>query len=501
MNFPTNVYEGLLMTRPNIVIIYMDDLGYGDVGAYGATSVETANMDRLARNGLRFTDGYATSATCTPSRYALLTGEYPWRKSGAEILAGDAAMLIEEDQMTLPGMLAAQGYRTGIVGKWHLGLGNGEIDWNRPIQPSPNDVGFDESYIIAATQDRVPTVYIKDRSVVGLDPEDPIEVSYDQPFPGEPTGATHPELLRIASSHGHDNAIVNGIGRIGFMRGGQSARWRDEDMAEHLVERARDYIRRSHGSGEDDDPFFLYFALHQPHVPRTPGARFVGATDMGPRGDAIAEADWCIGQILDELTDAGVLDDTLIVFSSDNGPVLDDGYQDGAEELIGDHRPTGPLRGGKYSLFDAGTRVPFIVHWPARVKPGTSSALVCQMDLLASIAALIGAEVPTRDSENQLDALLGDSDDGRDSLVVEAIHRTAFRRGDWAMIPPYAGPAWMPAKRIETGQADRYRLYNLREDPHQDHDLASAQPELLEALIEEFEELVRERVSSNGGSQ
>ncbi|MCZ4069000.1 arylsulfatase [Microbacterium sp. H37-C3] len=474
------------MTRPNIVIIYMDDLGYGDVGAYGASAVDTPHIDRLAARGLRFTDGYATSATCTPSRYALLTGEYPWRKSGAEILTGDAAMIIEEDQMTLPSMLAACGYRTGIVGKWHLGLGDGGVNWNRPIRPCPLDVGFGESYIIAATQDRVPTVYIEDRSVVGLDPEDPIEVSYEHPFPGEPVAAEHPEMLRLASSHGHDNAIVNGIGRIGYMRGGQSARWTDEDMAERLVERAKDFVRRSQESGEDRKPFFLYLALHQPHVPRTPSARFVGATDMGPRGDAIAEADWCVGEILDELEAAGVLDDTLIVFSSDNGPVLDDGYQDDAVERVGDHRPTGPLRGGKYSLFDAGTRVPFIVHWPARVTPGTSSALVCQMDLLASIAALVGADVPTADSENHLAALLGETEIGRESLVVEAVHRTAFRRGEWAMIPPHTGPERLPAKDIETGNADRHRLYNLREDPHQDHDLASAHPDTLRCLVDEF---------------
>lgn len=181
-----------------------------------------------------------------------------------------------------------------------------------------------------------------------------------------------------------------------------------------------------------------------------------------------------------------MLDDTLIVFSSDNGPILDDGYQDDAVERVGDHRPTGPLRGGKYSLFDAGTRVPFIVHWPARVTPGTSSALVCQMDLLASIAALVGADVPTADSENHLAALLGETEIGRESLVVEAVHRTAFRRGEWAMIPPHTGPERLPAKDIETGNADRHRLYNLREDPHQDHDLASAHPDTLRSLVDEF---------------
>ncbi|WP_298744224.1 sulfatase-like hydrolase/transferase [uncultured Microbacterium sp.] len=392
--------------------------------------------------------------------------------------------------MTLPRMLSEQGYRTGIVGKWHLGLGDGEIDWNRPIHPGPQDVGFDESYIIAATQDRVPTVYIRGREVVGLDADDPIEVSYETPFPDEPVGRERPDLLRMPWSHGHNDAIINGIGRIGYMRGGHAARWSDEDMADHLVERARDFIRDAADSTGESEPFFLYFALHQPHVPRTPGRRFVGATDMGPRGDVIAEADWCVGQIIEELERAGVWEDTLIVFSSDNGPVLDDGYQDEAVELVGDHRPAGPLRGGKYSLFDAGTRVPFLVHWPARVQPGTSNALVCQIDLLASIAVLVGADVPPADSEDQLAALLGESKHGRESVVLEAIHRTVFRRGDWVMIPPYEGEVRMSTTGIETGNDPAYQLYNIREDPHQDDNLAVSRAGLLRSLVDEFEQLV-----------
>ncbi|MEJ2005025.1 MAG: sulfatase-like hydrolase/transferase, partial [Cyclobacteriaceae bacterium] len=280
------------INNPNIILIYLDDLGYGDVGAYNHGSIETENMDMLANNGIRFTRAYSSSATCTPSRYALLTGTYPWRNKNARILSGMAPLLIDTAQLTLPGLLNDQGYRTGIVGKWHLGLGNGNINWNERISSGPNEVGFDYSFILAATQDRVPTVYIENGEVVGLDPEDPNEVSNEQTFSGEPTALDHPELLKMKWHHGHNNSIVNGIPRIGFMKGGTAARWIDEDMADTFLGQAKEFIKAG-----KSEPFFLYYAMQQPHVPRTPHPRFEGKTGMGPRGDAIAEADWCIGEL------------------------------------------------------------------------------------------------------------------------------------------------------------------------------------------------------------
>ncbi|MFV0345878.1 MAG: sulfatase-like hydrolase/transferase [Bacteroidales bacterium] len=193
------------------------------MGAYGAKSLETPNFDKIANEGLRFTDGHATSSTCTPSRYGLLTGVYPWREKGVQILLGSAALLIDTAQLTLPKVFKEKGYQTGIVGKWHLGLGSGDIDWNGHIKPCPNDVGFDYSYIMAATQDRVPTVYIENGNVDKLDPNDPIEVSYKKNFEGEPTGRENPEMLTMMYDHGHAQSIVNGISRIGYMRGGKSA--------------------------------------------------------------------------------------------------------------------------------------------------------------------------------------------------------------------------------------------------------------------------------------
>ncbi len=470
---------------PNIVVIYMDDLGFGDVGFNGALALKTPNMDRLANEGLRFTNGYATSATCTPSRYALLTGTYPWREKDAKILPGTAALIIGTDQMTIPKMLKTKGYHTGVVGKWHLGLGDGNLDWNEKITPSPNEVGFDYSFIMAATQDRVPTVFIKNGRVVGLDPQDPIYVDYDKNFLGEPTALDHPEMLKLKWDHGHNNSIVNGIPRIGFMKGGKSALWKDEEMSDTFLQEAEDYV-----TTHKDGPFFLYYAMQQPHVPRTPNPRFVGNSGLGTRGDVIAEADWTVGEFVKILDKEGLLDNTLIIFTSDNGPVLNDGYQDEAIEKNGSHTPWGPFRGGKYSLFDAGTHVPFFTYWKGKIQPGVSDALVCQLDFLSSLADLAGSDIRTQDSEDLLNVFLGESQKGRKDLVLEATSRTAYRMGDWMMIPPYNGPAINKSVNIELGNSKEYQLYNLKEDQGEKNNLANSQPKKLQEMISGYDRIV-----------
>ena len=293
----------------------------------------------MANEGVCFTDGYATSATSTPSRYGLFTGVYPWKNKDAKILPGDAALLIKESQFTMPKMFQAAGYSTAAIGKWHLGMGSGNPDWNKTVKPGANEIGFDYSCLIADTNDRVPTVYVENGDVVGLDPNDPIEVSYEENFEGEPTALSNPDMLKMDWAHGHNNSIVNGIPRIGFMKGGEAARWRDEDMADYFVNKVKTFI-----DDNIEKPFFLYYGLHQPHVPRAPHERFAGKTTMGPRGDAIVEADWRVGELIAKLEKEGLLENTLIIFSSDNGPVLNDGYKDNAPELVGDHKPGGELR-------------------------------------------------------------------------------------------------------------------------------------------------------------
>lgn len=471
-------------TKPNIVIIYLDDLGYGDMSAYGAKALQTPNMDALAQGGVRFTNGYASSATCTPSRYALLTGVYPWRNKNAKILPGTAPLLIDTSQITIPKMLKEKGYHTGIVGKWHLDLGTGFVDWNQSITPGPNEIGFDYSYIMAATQDRVPTVYIQNGKVENLDPNDPIQIDYQNNFEGEPTGKDNPELLKMKWHHGHNSSIVNGIPRIGYMKGGEKAKWIDEDMADDFLKQAQDYVK-----AHTKEPFFLYYALQQPHVPRTPHARFVGKSGMGPRGDVILEADWCVGEFMKTLEEEGLLENTLVILSSDNGPVLNDGYYDEAVEKLGQHDPMGGLRGGKYSLFEAGTRVPLLTYWKGTIAPKKSEALICQMDLLASLAKLVEGAISETDSKDLLDVFLGKSEQGREQLILEATSRTALRQGDWVMIPPYQGKAINPNVNIELGNAEKYQLYNLKEDKGEKNNVAESNPEKLQAMIQAFEKI------------
>ena len=474
-------------SQPNIVLIYMDDLGYGDVSSYGATAFQTPHIDRLAKEGLRFTDAHSTAATCTPSRYALLTGEYAWRKPGTGVLPGNAALIVEPGRTTLPSVLQRAGYATGVVGKWHLGLGpKGGPDWNAEITPGPNAVGFDYAFIMAATGDRVPTVYIENRHIVGSDPADPISVSYGKPIGDGPTGKDHPELLKHHPSHGHDQAIVNGISRIGYMTGGRRALWKDEDMADVFAGKAVSFI-----DAHKDKPFFLYFATHDPHVPRVPHPRFAGKTTLGPRGDAIAQADWCVGEILSTLDRLNLARNTLVIFTSDNGPVIDDGYKDDAVEKLGSHRPAGPYRGGKYSNFEGGTRVPFIVRWPGRVTPGTSTALVSQVDLLASFAALTGQRLGSADAPDSFDmmpALLGKSKSGRTELVAEA-GALWLRQGNWKYIEPNNKQKVSSNTNIELGNDTVPQLYDLSADPGETKNLAASYPDRVKEMTADLDRI------------
>ncbi|MDQ3252694.1 MAG: sulfatase-like hydrolase/transferase, partial [Acidobacteriota bacterium] len=420
--------------RPNVILIYADDLGYGDVSSYGATTLKTPNIDRLAREGLRFTDGHSPAATCTPSRYAMLTGEYAWRKPGTGVLPGDAALVIKPGRTTLPAIFQRAGYATGVVGKWHLGLGpKGGPDWNSDVKPGPGDVGFNYAFVMAATGDRVPTVYVENGRVVGLDPADPIKVNYGEPVGNWPTGKGNPDQLKMRPSHGHDQTIVNGVSRIGYMSGGKAALWKDEDMADVFTRKAVSFIEQNKAA-----PFFLYFALHDPHVPRVPHPRFVGKSGMGPRGDAIIQADWSVGEILAALDNLKLASNTLVIFTSDNGPVVDDGYKDQAIEKLGRHKPAGPWRGGKYSNFEAGTRVPFVVRWPGQVERGVSDALVSQIDFPASFASLLGQKLTETDAPDSFDvipALVGETKTGRAHLVEQA-STLSLRQGQWKYITP-----------------------------------------------------------------
>ena len=480
-----------LPQKPNVVYLIADDLGIGDLSCYGATKVSTPNIDRLAGQGMQFTNAYATSSTSTPSRFGLLTGMYPWRQKNTGIAPGNSELIIDTACVTMADMFKEEGYATAAVGKWHLGLGpKGGTDFNHSIKPNTQDIGFDYEYIIPATVDRVPCVFVENGHVVGLDPNDPITVSYDHKVGDWPTGLENPELVKMKPSQGHNNTIINGIPRIGWMTGGKSALWTDEDIADVITDKAKNFI-----TAHKDEPFFLYMGTQDVHVPRVPHPRFAGKSGLGVRGDVILQLDWTVGEIMHTLDSLGIADNTIFVFCSDNGPVIDDGYQDQAHELLNGHTPMKHYRGGKYSAFDAGTRIPFIVRWPNGIKPGKQQALFSMIDVYASFAALLNHPLEAGiapDSRDQLNNFLGTDTAGCDYIVQQNLDNTlSIIQGDWKYIEPSDKPALEYWTKIEMGNAPQPQLYNLSIDPSEKDNVAEAHPDkvkTLSALLEEVKE-------------
>ena len=479
-----------LPDKPNIVIIYSDDVGFGDVACYGWGIVPTPNIDSLAEQGMRFTNVHSPAATCTPSRFSLITGEYAWRTPGTGVVSGVHPLLIRPGSVTLPSMLQQAGYATAVIGKWHLGMGGNPTDYNAPeIKPGPLEIGFDYWYGIPSTNDRVPAVYMENRSVVNLDPADPLVISVTGPVGNEPTGASHPQLQKYYTADTqHNGTIINGISRIGWMTGGNAARWRDEDHADIFDEKAGEFILQSI---EAEKPFFLFLASPDIHVPRAPHERFQGVSPHGWRGDSMLSLDWSVGALLERLDDPNgdgdnsdsVLDNTIVIFASDNGPVGFDGYYEWPQgsgvvrnttEFPDGHDSNGPLQRGKYSVHEGGTRVPFLIQWPGRIPAGrVSNALFSHTDFMATFAALVGQPLPTDagpDSENVLDAMLGHSSTGRSLLVTQ--NPLAIREGNWKL------------------HTNNNALYNLATDPGENNNLSGSNAAMrnrLRNLLERIE--------------
>lgn len=460
---------------PNIVVILGDDFGYGDFGCYGATKVKTPNIDRMAAEGMRFTQGYATASTCTPTRYGLITGQYAWRKAGTHIQPGDAPLIIPEDAPNIASTLKGAGYATAAIGKWHLGLGRtGRTDYNKEIDAGPRTLGFDYSFLIPATGDRVPCVYVENHKVVNYDPADPIRISYGKDDLGSPTWKTHPELARpdhrdpVQEIRG--GTIVNGICRIGHMTGGNAARWQDDSIADTLVNKAQTFIK-----GNKEKPFLLYFSTHDVHAPIAPNPRFLGTSQFGRRGDTVHQFDWCVGEILRTLKEQGLDDDTVVLLTSDNGAC---GVYEEQEKIYG-QKNNGPLRGYKVELYEGGVREPFIVRWPGRVKPGaTSDSLVATVDCLATFADIAGVKLPEGagpDSVSFLPVLQDPAKQVRDRLIVQAFYSEpkcpkAIRDLRWKLIP-----GKKPADA---------RLYDLQNDLGETTDVAAQHPDIVKRLAD-----------------
>ena len=479
--------------KPNVIVIMADDMGYGDVSCYGATELQTPHIDKLAAEGRRFTSGYCSASTCTPTRYSLLTGTYAFRQEGTGIAPPNSPAVIKPGTETLPSLLQKAGYATAVIGKWHLGLGGPDgPDWNGDLKPGPLEIGFDHCYLLPTTNDRVPQVYVEDHRVKNLDPSDPLWVGNKKPSDDHPTGVTHRDTLKMDWSHGHNSTIHNGISRIGFYTGGHAARFRDEDLADEWVNRSNAWIEK-----HKEEPFFLFFSSHDLHVPRIPHERFQGRTRLGFRGDAIVQLDWCVGELMKTLDRLDLAENTLVVFCSDNGPVLDDGYADDAVAKIGRHRAGGPFRGGKYSVLEGGTRTPFITRWKGRIKPGVEGkALVSTIDIAASLASLTETPLPADaclDSYDVMGALLGEGNaNGREHFIQQDNGRAGnygYRKGDWKLQRHQKGTARnvvVEAKLANT-KVPKHRLFNLAEDPGETHNLIEKHPDIANKMIEELD--------------
>ena len=452
-------------SNPNVVFLIADDLGIGDLSCYGATKIHTPNIDRLASQGLQFANAYTTSSTSTPTRFGILTGMYPWRQENTGIAPGNSELIINTECTTMADMFKAEGYATAAVGKWHLGLGpKGGTDFNGLIKPNTQDIGFDYEYIIPATVDRVPCVFVENGRVDGLDPNDPITVSYDHKVGDWPTGKENPELVKLKPSQGHNNTIINGIPRIDI-----------------ITQKAKDFI-----VSNKDTTFFLYMGTQDVHVPRVPHPRFAGKSGLGTRGDVILQLDWTVGEIMNTLDSLNIADNTIFVFLSDNGAVIDDGYQDQARELLNGHTPMLNYRGGKYSAYEAGTRTPLLVRWPEKIKPAVQEGLYSTVDFFASFAGLLGYEIPqgqAPDSRNYLNTLIGTDTKGCDYVIQQNLNNTlSIVKDGWKYIETSDKPALEYWTKTELGNSKEVQLYNVVDDPSEKKNVAKENPEKTQEL-------------------
>ena len=482
--------------KPNIIVIMADDLGLGDVSCCGATVLETPNIDRLANKGCRFTSGYCSASTCTPTRYSLLTGNYAFRRKGTGIAPPSAPAIIQPGVETVASILKRAGYQTAVIGKWHLGLGSrdqGGPDWNGALKPGPLEIGFDTCFLLPTTNDRVPQVYVKDHHVLNLERSDPLWVGRKKPSEDHPTGKSHRDTLKMDWSHGHNGTIHNGISRIGFYTGGNAARFRDEDLADEWVLQSQQFIESN-----KDKPFFLFFSSHDVHVPRIPHERFQGKTTLGFRGDSIVQLDWCVGELVDTLDRLELTEKTLIVFCSDNGPVMDDGYKDSALENLGDHRAAGQYSGGKYSVYEGGTRTPFITCWPGTISPAVSDEVVCTIDLCASFAKLTGqslAEPACVDSLDVMDALLGKAGaEGRDHFVSQNNNGLAMglRVGNWKLQRYHEKFAknHIVERKLKKTKVPQFQLFDLANDPAEKNNVIEQHPDVADRMKARLKQIV-----------
>ncbi len=486
---------------PNVVLIFADDLGYGDLGCYGATKLKTPHIDRLATEGRRFTDAHSVSAVCTPSRYGLLTGEYPFRADGGKGIWGPAPitspLLIDTETLTIANLFKKSGYDTAVIGKWHLGFGEETNDWQEPLRPGPQDLGFDVYFGMPVVNSAPPYVYVENDGVVGADPL----VHLGRNSKQEPTPIT-PIPPEAAQRSGNQ------------FKGAVEAHklFNDYEVGTKLTEKATEWIQ-----SRGDNPFFLYFATTNVHHPFTLAKRFEGTSECGVYGDFVHELDWIVGEVMESLEASGAADNTLVIFTSDNGGMFNLGGRVAAEK---GHKVNGELLGSKFGIWEGGHRVPFIAWWPGKIEAGTVSAqLLCNVDLFASFAALTGqklSEAEWRDSIDMLPAMVDNPVQPRRTEMIVSPRMPShlgIRKGKWMFIPAkgdggftgskpgqhaWGGPAVTtlvdtPNSDIENGKfkadAPPAQLYDLEADVNQTTNLYLQHPEKAMELREQLARL------------
>ena len=476
---------------PNVVVIFADDLGYGDTSCYGATKVRTPHIDQLASEGRRFTDAHAASAVCTPSRYCLLTGEYAFRDDHWAPVFLKVGLIVDPSQTTVADVMKRSGYNTACIGKWHLGFGEETPNWNGELKPGPLELGFDYYFGMPVVNSHPPFVYVENHHVVGIDPSDPFV--YDE----------------VADTPIHLEKM--GINQIGGAKSAH-ALYDDTYVGTTLAGKAVSWIKE-----KKDAPFFLYFATTNIHHPFTPHPQFQGTSEAGRYGDFIHELDWIVGEVTQALEEEGLAENTLVIFTSDNGGMINLG---GQEAWKRGHNQNGDLLGFKFDAWEGGHRVPFIARWPGNIPAGSvSDQLVSNVDLIATLAALTNQELNDNegpDSFNILPALTGQPKKPiRDHLVLSAFRKThlSLRDGDWMYIPAQAGGGFsspelgthgfggFPAvdfagqknSDMENGnikpEAPKEQLYNLRKDFRQTNNVIRDHPEIAEAMKRRLDEI------------
>lgn len=478
-----------LQSKPNVILINIDDLGYGDLGCYGATKVKTPNIDKLATQGKKFTDFHSVSAVCTPSRYGLITGQYPARVNLFDAIFLRHPLTIDTNQLTIADVMKQAGYATGIVGKWHLGFQNeAPVDWNKALKPGPLELGFDYYFGYPTVSSHPPFVYVRNHHVLGLTKDD--SMVYGK----------HAETRWFPEKFG-----MSDIG------GGRAAHFLYDERAAGttMKDSAITYIK-----AHKNEPFFLYYAPTSIHHPYAPAPRWIGSSEAGRYGDYIQEMDWLVGEILKTLDEEGLADNTLLIFTSDNGGMLNQGGQHAWE--LG-HHMNGKYLGFKFDAWEGGHRVPLIVRWPGKVKPGTvSDVMFSNIDFIATFADLVDYQLKKGegpDSFNAMPAIIGDPQKPiRDYLIISPSHKEniAVRKGKWVYISGQGGGGFDGKKIGEHAlggapatlftheknsdiingkikpDAPPAQLYNLETDPYQSTDVYYEYPEVvkeLEALL------------------